>query len=234
MAQTVNARVSTLERMMEKVAYVQQETQIEIRKLSEEMRAFKEEMKVWRQKTDEHIAKIDERMAKTDEHIAKIDQEIEEIRNETKSMNKQWGDLANRLGRLVEDVFGPSIDVAIEKFFDCRPDIVDQNKLVRKRGEESLELDILAICSEERKAFVVEVKSNPDREEYINKFEQKIGRVKRFIPYLSEYKITPVYAALSMKKETIARLTKRRIYAMVVKGDILEVVNIDEIAEIKR
>jgi len=196
---TLSERVDQLEQAIMRLLYVQQKTEMEIQALKEEMREFKEDTKRYRENLDKTVSEL----------------------------RKQWGHLSNKLGTIVEDFFLPSIDLAIEKAFGVTVDDVSPRRYVRKNGR-SLELDILALSHKEKKAFVVEVKANPDREDYIDKFEKKLEELIQFLPQLEGYEVYPIYAAISMKQETVDKLTRRGIYAMVVKGDILEIVNLEK------
>lgn len=134
------------------------------------------------------------------------------------------------MGTLVEDIFAPSIDQALQKYFGVLPNIIDCKKLIRREGQ-SLEIDILAIAEEEKVAYLVEVKANPDRKEYINDFLKKLKITPTFLPHLKDYSLRGIYAVLNIKEETIKLLTKNKLYAMVFRGDILEIVNFEELKE---
>jgi hypothetical protein len=136
------------------------------------------------------------------------------------------------MGTLVEDIFFPSMDQTIERYFHIRCDILERNKRIRK-DDKSLEIDIMAILKKAKQAFIVEVKSNPDRTEYIEGFLEKLDKITQFLPELEEYTLIGIYAGLDMSKETVHLLTKKRIYAMVFKGDILEIVNYEEFSGIR-
>ena len=198
----------------------------------DEMRVFKDEMKVFK---DEMLAFKDEMKAFKDEMKVFKDEMLdfkEWSKKNIENLNRQWGHLANKLGTLVEDIFAPSIDMALEKYFGRRPSIVDVKKLVRKNGK-SLELDILALYPEERRAFVVEAKADPDRTDYIDLFLKKLEEIPVFLPELAAYTVVGIYAALSMREETVRLLTRKGLYAMVVRGDIVEIINFDQVAERK-
>jgi len=172
--------------------------------------------------TEMKIAQLSEESRLTERNINKLSDEMRESR---KTMDKRWGDLARKMGTLIEDIFIPSFDLAIEKYFGLTLKDVMPRRKVRK-NEETLELDILAYAGE--KAFVVEVKSSPDRVEYVHDFLEKLKILPDFIPEIKKYQVIPIYAALNMEKSTINLLTKNHIYALVVKGDILEIVNFQE------
>mgnify|MGYP001426025426 FL=1 len=198
--ESITGRVDRLEDLMAGLIEQARITQQQIDRLSIEMRDFKDEMLDFKEWSKRNI----------------------------ENLNLQWGNLANKMGTLVEDIFSPSIDQVIQKHFRVQCDIIDTNKLIRK-GKESLELDILALSRETKQAFIVEVKSSPDRIEYIDKFIEKLKRVPQFLPELEDYTLIGIYAGLNMNEETVNILTQKKLYAMIVKGDILEIVNLDKV-----
>jgi len=169
------------------------------------------------------IVHTDIALKKLEGEITRLSKQWEE---ERKAMNKRWGELANKMGTLVEDIFAPSLDLAIEKYFKVRLKDIIQRRIVRKEDKE-IEIDLLAYS--EDTAFIVEVKSSPDRLGYIDDFIEKLKELPDFLPELKKYKIVPIYAGLNMRENTIEYLTKNKIYAMVVKGDILEIVNFEHL-----
>jgi hypothetical protein len=198
----VAQKVSELEKAMMELVYQSRLTEMNINRLSEEMREFKNN---------------------TEMDIKKRSEEMREFKS---TMDKRWGELARKMGTLIEDIFIPSFDPMIEKYFGLTLKDVMPRRKVRK-NEETLELDILAYAGE--KAFVVEVKSSPDRVEYVYDFLEKLKTLPDFIPEIKKYQIIPIYAALNMENSTINLLTKNHIYALIVKGDILEIVNFQEV-----
>ncbi len=252
----VQERVDKIEEAMMRLVYIQQKTEIEIQNLKNEMKvfkdqmldfkdemkafkdemldfknemkAFKDEMKVFK---DEMLSFKDEMKAFKDEMLDFKDEMSdfkEWSRKNIENMNKQWGALANKMGILVEDIFAPSMEIALSKYFNISPEIIDVRKYIR-RGGESLEIDILALSESQKKAFVVEVKANPDKVEYIEDFMKKLEQLREFLPVLKDYRLYPIYAALDMKAKTVELLTLKGIYAMIVKGDILEIVNFEDL-----
>ncbi|NSW77086.1 MAG: hypothetical protein HPY68_10030, partial [Candidatus Atribacteria bacterium] len=176
---SVAERVDRLEEALMRLLYIQQKTEIELQNFKNEMKEFKEEMKVFKEEMkvfkDEMLAFKDEMKAFKDEmrvfkdemkvfkdEMLAFKDEMREFKDWSKknieNLNWQWGNLANRLGTLVEDIFAPSIDRALERYFGVLPDVIDVKKLVRREGK-SLEIDILALSEKEQKAYVVEVKS---------------------------------------------------------------------------
>ena len=75
----VAEKLSFLEEILQRAAYYQLQTNISIERLSREMREFKNEMGEYKDWPKRQII----------------------------TMNRQWGDLANKLGTFVEDIVAP-------------------------------------------------------------------------------------------------------------------------------
>jgi len=242
-------KVTYLEKMLERIAYNDQALQMKLDRLADEMKAFKDEMKAFKDemrafKDEMRVFKDEMKVFKDEMKVFKDEMgafkdEMKTFKDEMlefkewskkniENMNKQWGHLANKLGTLVEDIFAPSIDIAIEKYFGCKPNIKLENYRETQDGDH-FEIDILAICNKKGKAFIVEVKANPDRIEYINSFEEKMKKIREKLEMVKGYELYPIYAVLNMEESTIKTLTKKGIYAMIVRGDMLEVVNIENV-----
>jgi len=222
-------RVDKLEEALMRLVYIQQKTEIELQEFKKEMQEFKNEMKAFKDEmldfkewSKRNIENLNQQWGKSS-HREWTNKNID-----TENLNQQWVKLVYKWGTLVEDIFAPSIDQAIEKYFGVSPDVIDIKKLVRKEGK-SLEVDILALCEKEKVAYVVEVKANPDRKEYIEDFLKKLKEIPSFLPSLGCYALQGIYAGLNMKEETVKLLTRKKLYAMVFRGDILEIVNFEDV-----
>ena len=95
----------------------------------------------------------------------------DEMREFKREMNKRWGELANKMGTLVEDIFIPSFDIMLKRYFGVKPKRISSRMKLRNKNRE-IELDIVGFT--EDKVFIVEVKSSPDRAGYIDDFIEKL------------------------------------------------------------
>lgn len=120
-------------------------------------------------------AQNDRREAETDRWIARMDAE-------SRQMRKQWGDLANKMGTVAEDVVAPNIPrLAVEEFgFRRVEDLLVRARRTSRRGpDRRAEWDV--ICSGPGKVIVVEVKSSPTREA-IADFPARLAEFFDFFP----------------------------------------------------
>ena len=112
---TVEARVDRLEEVLEefitnvgiefnKLYNSQLRTEAELRLFREDTQAFKDEMRLFRE--DTQAFKDEMRAFK------------EEGREQNREMNRRWGELANKMGTLVEDLVIPSLPRIIKELLD--------------------------------------------------------------------------------------------------------------------
>ncbi len=127
-----------------------------------------------------------------------------EMREDRRAVNKQWGELANKMGTIVEDIVAPAVRPAVRKYFGCE---TSDFMISRRRKDKSLnltgEFDVIAVS--EDKVFVVETKSSPN-EEYLHKFIDKIEVFKRLFPEYGDKEIVPIFASLRFDEELIRAL----------------------------
>ena len=76
------------------------------------------------------MARIDESMARIDKAIVRLEGIVEhfvqegarareEAARERREMNQRWGELANKMGMVVEDIVAPSVRRLAREVFDC-------------------------------------------------------------------------------------------------------------------
>ena len=164
---------------------------------------------------------------KTEMEIQSLKKEMKEFKDrmekEVKRMNKQWGELANKMGTIVEDIIFPAAKPVIRKYFKCDPADLMMN-VERKRNGRREEFDVVAVC--EDKVFLIEVKSTL-RQEHISQAKEKAGRFKELFP---EYKLILILATLSIKRELLNSLTEEGIYGMAYREwEYMDILNFEEL-----
>jgi hypothetical protein len=207
----------------------------EMKVFKDEMKAFKDEMKVFK---DEMLAFKDEMKMFKDEMIAfKNEVKVfkdemakfkDTVEKEVKRINKQWGELANKMGTLVEDIVFPATRPVLKRYFNCDPEILMMN-VKRKKGALREEFDIVAVC--EDKVFLIEVKSTL-RTEHAREMKEKMKRFRELFSEYQEKELYPILASLRIEEEVLSKLTKEKIYGMAYKEwENMEILNFKEIKD---
>ena len=155
----------------------------------------------------------------------------DEMRADRKEMYRQWGDLANKMGTIVEDMVAPNVPGIARDLFEIK--YLDFFAVrARKRKEENRscqrEFDVIAVSEDD--FIVVEVKSNP-RQSYIDAFLEILKELPDYFPESAGKRLIPIFASLYIPANILSYLTKNKIYAMAIKDDTMAILNFDEVSE---
>jgi len=240
-----------LQRLSKEMREFKDEMRTEMKEFKEEIRRdtkeFKEAINRDTEKFKEAIKKDTENFKETmrkemkefKEAIRKDTEKFkEEMRKDMKEfrqeMNKRWGELANKLGTIVEDIIAPAVSPVIKQYFNCEiNDLqVNRKKKDKKTGLKD-EFDVIAVSDDCKTVFLVEVKSTP-KIDYINEFkDKKIDRFLALFPEYREHKLVPIFASLRLEEDIINYLTKQKIYAMAYKEwEYMDILNFDKINQL--
>ncbi len=164
---------------------------------------------------------IEEGQKRLEEHKKETDRQIREN-------NKRWGELANKLGTIVEDIIYPAFRPVVRKYFGCEPEKTFMRLEYTNRQKDIYEeFDAVAVC--EDKVFLLEVKSTP-REKHIEEFKEKAKRFLEYFPEFAGKKLILIMASLSFNEGFVKQLSKANIYAMAYREwEYMDILNFEEV-----
>jgi len=192
------------------------ETQLSLKKLSDEMREFKEEMQEFKDEMREFKDEMREFK--------------EEARADRKQMNKQWGDLAHKMGTIVEDIVVPNIPRIAREYFgfsDIEDFMVRRQVRNKKDRAKRREFDVIAVG--ENKVIINETKSTP-RIDYIDQFIELLPQIEDYFPEYAGKTIIPIFSSLYIGEDIANYLTRNQIYAMMMGEEMMELINFREVS----
>ena len=197
---TMESRVSSLEALMAELTSNVNRLSIEMREFKDEMREFKDEMSEYK----------------------------EWSRNQIKTMNRQWGDLANKMGTLAEDLVAPSVPRILRDYVGC-PESGVEFMTVRFRGKkptgEMQEFDVLAGCGN---TLLINETKTTLRPNDVDGFIAVLTRAREFVPEYAGRRILGVLASFYIDP-TLTRYGERQGLIMLGATDgIMEVRNSPE------
>jgi hypothetical protein len=196
-------KVSYLEDVMQRLASSQLQTSISLDRLSFEMREFKDEMREYKDWSKKQIV----------------------------TMNRQWGDLANKLGTVVEDIVAPNLPRIARDYFGCE-DLDYLAIRVKKRSvtdrSKRREFDAIAVC--EDIVVLNETKSSPEIRD-VEKLAAFLESEELFdyFPEYRGYRICPIYSSLYLDEAFVSALTRKGIYALTMKDETMEILNYSDV-----
>ena len=209
----------------------------EMREFKDEMLNFKDEMLDFKDEMrgfkDEMLNFKDEMRGFKDEMLDFKDEMREfkdEAKTDRKQMNKQWGELANKMGTIVEDIVAPNIPrIAMEYFgFSDIEDFMVRRQVRNKKDRaKRREFDVIAVG--ENQVIINETKSTP-RIDYIDAFIEVLAQIEDYFPEYAGKKIIPIFASLYIGEDVVNYLTRNKIYAMGMGEETMELLNFRQVS----
>ncbi|HDL18089.1 MAG TPA: hypothetical protein ENH29_03455 [Bacteroidetes bacterium] len=220
---------SALLRMERGILELKNETRIfqkEMKDFKDEMKVFKDEMTDFKDEmTDFKNEMIDFKNEMTDfkDEMKVFKDEMKVFKDETKAerreMNKQWGNLANKMGTLVEDLIYPSIGRIIQEEFDLKPEsIMIRITRILPDGRNK-EFDAIALAGD--KLFFNSTKTTL-KNEYVKEFIYDIATFRDFFPEYQSRKIIGILAALNIPLNALKYAERKGFVVLGVGDKIME------------
>lgn len=254
MDQEVSERVSTLEAVLgefivqttKSIKRLEESDQV----LKEEMTSFRKELRQDQLKRDADAEAFRENL-RQDQLTRDADAEAfkenlrqdqltrdaetkafrEDMERDRKRMNKQWGDLANRLGTIAEDIAAPNVRTIATTLFGCTSIdtyAIRTMRRSRKDRKKLTEFDVVVTCGDY--LFINETKTTP-LSEYVLDFAKKLKNVFDFFPEYEGKTIVPIFSSLHLPEPIVQLLTKHKIYAMALGGETMELLNYEAVRQ---
>ncbi len=159
----------------------------------------------------------------------KMRKDTEDMKKDTKNMKKQWGELANKMGTLIEDIIMPGMPSTLKKYFGAQLNFSGTHiKKYLKELDLKGEFDIVA--TDEDRVYVADVKSSPDKKK-IDDFKKKvIPRFRKLFPEYDSKTLIPIMGSVRFDDDIISYASKEGIYVMGYREwEYLDILNFDEV-----
>jgi hypothetical protein len=195
----MDKRVRSLEEMMADLIATVAQTSVEMRGFKDGIEDFKEEMRQFK----------------------------DETRREHRNLNKQLGEIANKQGRMAEDLVAPSVCRILQEVVNCPPNLgcgflVRPRRVHPKDRSRVKEFDVIAECGDY--VLVNETKSNLSPAD-INKLRHTIEEVREYFPEYAERKMIGSLATLYVDESLVKRASRKGIIVLAVGDELMDVMN---------
>ena len=180
---------------------------------------------------DMTIARIDRSLEdfkkQSEKSLSRLEQNAEQDRREH---NKRWGELANKMGTLIEDIVAPNLRRMTQAELSCGEfqHFAIRLERVHPLTKQEREFDVVAAGSVA--VLLNETKSAPTPE-HAQAFA-KFVESGEFFNYFPEYKgraLLPVFSSLYIPANVVTYLTKQGVYAVAMSGDTMQVLNLSQV-----
>jgi hypothetical protein len=218
---SMEERVNYLDSIMAELARAQVQTEIAFKASGVRMDALFRKMEAdtarMKKDTAESSSRLDEALLRREAADARMQED-------TRRMKQVWGDLANKMGTVAEDVVAPNIPrLALEEFgFSEVEDLMVRARRASRRGEKrQSEWDV--VCSGPEKVIVVEVKSTPTRD----KIREVPAHLAEFFDFFPEYEgreLIGVFASWAIDPRLLPAISEAGLYGIAMGEDTMDIV----------
>ena len=202
---TVVERVDTLEEVVKnfvrdvgiefnKVYNAQLRMEMELQTLKEDTQAFKDEMRAFK----------------------------DEMRAQSRDMNRRWGELANKMGTLVEDIVAPSMPRVARELFGCEILGFFAVRVKRALGRQVREYDALLACNDY--VLVNETKSTLQAS-HVDGIANSLEEFREVFPEYRDRKLIGIVASLYVDESVVRYASAKGILALAMGDEAMTVLN---------
>jgi hypothetical protein len=146
----------------------------------------------------------------------------DEVRQQGREMNRKWGELANKLGTIVEDLVAPSLPGIIEvRFGGAVTDLMPRRK--RRLGDGRVkEFDAVVLTAD--LVFLNSTKASL-RSADVDQFVADIAIFREFFPEYAELPLVGILASLSVEDSVLSYAERQGFLVLAVGDQPMEVKN---------
>ncbi|MEK6621604.1 MAG: hypothetical protein AABZ13_03905 [Planctomycetota bacterium] len=178
---------------------------------------------------EEYIKNVGNSQMQTERELRVLKQEMrefkDEMREDRQKIYKKWGEIANKMGTVVEDIVAPNIPSIVKQYFHGKEMEFYALRVTKrdlKDKANSREFDIIAVFDD--KLLINETKTTP-RIDYIDAFKETLAEIYDYFQEYSGKKIIPIFSSRYIPDKFAMLLTIIKVYAMAMKDDSLELLN---------
>src|SRR5437870_9409059 len=168
----------------------------------------------------------------TDQTIVELREDVAEMRLWRIQAQKQWGEIANKLGTFVEDIVAPNILRIGRQILGTNGEPEELVSAARMRvwhpQDPARVREFDYIYATRRGWILVESKSDPKLKD-VDAFRDMLAEAKDYFPQYAPLPLHPVFAALSVPEHVVHYCTRHRIYALGLGAETMQLLNLAEL-----
>jgi hypothetical protein len=163
--------------------------------------------------------------------ITELRQDVAEMRQWRVQSQKQWGEIANKLGTFVEDIVAPNIHGVARQIMGMPEEeqalFAAPRLRVQHPQDPSRMREYDYLYATRRGWIIVESKNDPKLKD-VDAFREMLAEVKDYFPQYAALPLHPIFAALSVPDHLVKYCTRHRIYALGLGPETMQLLNLAE------
>jgi hypothetical protein len=163
----------------------------------------------------------------------RVDQDLAGMEQWRRQSQKQWGELAQKLGTVVEDIVAPNIPRSGKEVFalgDPPEDLFSAARLRISHSQDRARMREFDYIYATRKGWVVVESKNDPKLKDIDDFREMLAEIKEYFPQYASRPLYPVFASLGLPDHGVKYCTRRHIYALGMGPETMQLLNRAELA----
>ncbi len=184
-----------------------------------------------RRRAKEDRQRAEEYLQRAEQDRQRSEADLQSAKEDRKTWNRKWGDLANKLGTLVEDIVAPNLPRIAKESLGCEriDDFMIRRQVRNKRDpSQRREFDLIAVCGD--RVIINETKSKPSIE-YINRFLEVLPRLGEYFPEYRGKTLVPVFSSLYLSEDVVNYLSKHGVYGLAMGDETMQLVNGEQVSD---
>ena len=227
-------RMAEIEDILAEVARLQAENQREISVMLRESREFKTEMREFKDEMREfkdEMRGFKDEMREFKDEMRGLKDEMQGFKTEMssfkKEVNQKFGEAANKMGMLVEDMVAPSMGRIFQEVTGCKEEQILFSAIRVKlyhAANPDLRREFDAVVAGGDYVLINETKSQLDSEA-VGAFIEVLQEARDFFPQYKEKKVIGALASLYIDTSLVRHIEKQGLIAMAVGQNLMDVLN---------
>lgn len=199
-----------------KVYNSQMRTEAELRSFKDEMKEFKSEMREFK-----------DEMKDFKDEMKDFKGEIKEFKNETREanreMNRRWGELANKMGTMVEDLVAPSLPRIVQGMLGQEVADLSVRRKRRLQDGRTWEFDGIVVTAG-RQVGLNSTKSTL-RSADVDHFAKEVAAFRVFFPEYANYPVVGILASLTVEDSVLNYAERCGLIVLGIGDELMEIKN---------
>lgn len=162
---------------------------------------------------------------------AEMRQEVAEMKQWRVQAQKQWGEIAQKMGSFVEDIVAPNIPHIGQEMFKIgeanNPVLSGPRLRIRHPADPSRGREFDYVYIGTKGWIVVESKKEPKLND-VDSFRAVLAEVKEYFPEHALSPLFPIFASLYVPEHVVNYCTRHGIYALGMGPETMQLLNVKE------
>ena len=161
-----------------------------------------------------------------------IRQDIAEMRQWRIQAQKQWGEIAQKLGSFVEDIVAPNIPRLGRETFrigSVEEELFSAPRVRLRHPKDSARMREFDYVYAATKGWVVVESKNDPKLKDVDEFRDILADVKEYFPQYAMTPLHPIFASLYVPDHVVKYCTRHGIYALGMGPETMQLLNVSEL-----